>query len=211
MSAAVRTVFVVDDDPSVRKSLARLLTSTGHRVDTFASAGEFLRRKGRPPGAACMILDLSMPEVGGLELQQALLDANFTLPIVFATGHAQVPDSVRAMKLGAVDFLTKPVDEAHLLTAVARALALDEARAHADAARMALARRQGRLTPRERQVFSLVVTGMLNKQIAWRLGASERTIKAHRARVMQKMQANSVAALVRMADRLDSAAAGAAH
>jgi FixJ family two-component response regulator len=211
MSAAVRTVFVVDDDPSVRKSLARLLTSTGHRVDTFASAGEFLRRKGRPPGAACMILDLSMPEVGGLELQQALLDANFALPIVFATGHAQVPDSVRAMKLGAVDFLTKPVDEAHLLTAVARALALDEARAHADAARMALARRQGRLTPRERQVFSLVVTGMLNKQIAWRLGASERTIKAHRARVMQKMQANSVAALVRMADRLDSAAAGAAH
>jgi FixJ family two-component response regulator len=204
MSAA-KTVFVVDDDPSVRKSLARLLTSTGHRVDTFASAGDFLRRKPRPPGAACMILDLRMPEVDGLELHTLLREANSTLPVVFATGHGEVPDSVRAMKLGAVDFLTKPVDETQLLTAVERALALDEARTRAEAARAALAKRQGRLTPRERQVFSLVVTGMLNKQIAGRLGASERTIKAHRARVMQKMQADSVAALVRIADRLDTA------
>jgi FixJ family two-component response regulator len=206
MSPVARTVFVVDDDPSVRKSMARLLTSNGHRVDTFASAAEFLRRKVRPAGAACLILDLRMPEVDGLELQAQLRDATPNLPIVFATGHGDVPDSVQAMKLGAVDFLTKPVDETQLLTAVARALALDEARARAEATRMALARRQGRLTPRERQVFSLVVTGMLNKQIAWRLGASERTIKAHRARVMQKMQADSVAALVRMADRLESAA-----
>jgi FixJ family two-component response regulator len=206
MSAVARTVFVVDDDPSVRKSLARLLTSTGHRVDTFPSAGEFLRRKGQPPGAACVILDLSMPEVDGLELQAQLREISPTLPVVFASGHGEVPDSVQAMKLGAVDFLTKPIDETQLLSAVARALALDEERAQAEAARMALAKRQGRLTPRERQVFSLVVTGMLNKQIAGRLGASERTIKAHRARVMQKMQANSVAALVRMADRLEGAA-----
>ncbi len=211
MSPVPRTVFVVDDDPSVRKSLARLLTSAGHRADTFASAAEFLRRKPRPAGAACLILDLRMPDVDGLELQAALRDSGPTLPIIFATGHGDVPDSVRAMKLGAVDFLTKPVDETQLLTAVNKALALDEARAQAEAARTALARRQGRLTPRERQVFSLVVTGMLNKQIAWRLGASERTIKAHRARVMQKMQADSVAALVRMADRLDTQATGTAH
>lgn len=211
MSAAVRTVLVVDDDPSVRKALARLLTSTGHRVETFASAGEFLRRKGRSAGPTCLILDLCMPDVDGLELQAMLHDAYPTLPIIFASGHGEVPDSVRAMKLGAVDFLTKPVDEAQLLTAVARALALDEARAQTEGARIALARRQGRLTPRERQVFSLVVTGMLNKQIAWRLGASERTIKAHRARVMQKMQADSVAALVRMADRLDGATPAGVH
>jgi FixJ family two-component response regulator len=206
MSAVARTVFVVDDDASVRKSLARLLTATGHRVDTFASAGEFLRRKGRPPGATCLILDLCLPDVDGLEVQAQLHDANAALPVIFATGHGEVPDSVRAMKLGAVDFLTKPIDETQLLTAVARALALDQERARAEAARQALAQRRARLTPRERQVFSLVVTGMLNKQIAGRLGASERTIKAHRARVMQKMQANSVAALVRMADRLEVAA-----
>ena len=130
-AAAAKTVFVVDDDPSIRKSMARLLTSTGHRVDTFASAGDFLRRKRRPPGAACMILDLRMPDLDGLELQALLREANPTLPVVFATGHGEVPDSVRAMKLGAVDFLTKPVDETQLLTAVARALALDEARAQA--------------------------------------------------------------------------------
>lgn len=202
MSALPRTVFVVDDDPSIRKALARLLTSTGHRVDTFASAGEFLRRGARPPGTACAILDVCMPEVGGLDLQAMLEAGAAPMPILFATGYGDIPASVRAMKQGAVDFLTKPVDEVQLLSAVKRALAIDEARGRAEAARAALAKRLGRLTPRERQVLALVVTGMLNKQIAGRLGASERTIKAHRARVMQKMEVGSVAELVRIADRL---------
>jgi FixJ family two-component response regulator len=202
MKGPSRTVFVVDDDASVRKSLARLLTTTGHRVDTFGSAGEFLKRGPRPPGPACLILDLSMPEVSGLDLQAMLHDSGTSLPVLFATGHGDVPASVRAMKQGAVDFLTKPIDEAELLAAVGRALSLDEERGQAEAALAVLEERQARLTPRERQVLGLVVTGMLNKQIAGRLGASERTIKAHRARVMQKMQAGSVAELVRMADRL---------
>jgi FixJ family two-component response regulator len=197
------TVFVVDDDDSVRRALSRLLNSAGYRVEGFRSSTEFLHRATeRPEGPACVILDLRMPDLGGLELQALLHSANNSLPILFATAHGDVPTSVRAMKSGAVDFLTKPIEEVELFAAVRRALALDEDRRRARAAQAALTHRLSRLTPREHQVLSLVVTGMLNKQIAGRLGTSERTIKVHRARVMQKMEAASVADLVRIADRL---------
>ncbi|HUL04662.1 MAG TPA: response regulator [Gemmatimonadales bacterium] len=197
------TVFVVDDDDSVRKGLTRLLSSAGYRVDAFRSAKEFLARgTPRPDGPACVILDLCMPDLGGLELQDLLQAANVPLPILFATGHGDVPSSVRAMKGGAVDFLTKPIEEADLFAAVRRAVAMDDDGRRTRAAQAALTQRLSRLTPREHQVLALVVTGMLNKQIAGQLGTSERTIKVHRARVMQKMEATSVADLVRIADRL---------
>ena len=196
-------VFVVDDDASVRKSLERLLTSVGYRVQTFESARDFL---GRPQtsegGPQCLILDIRMPGVSGLDLQTSLRSSGATIPIIFSTGFGDVSSSVRAMKIGAVDFLTKPIDEEELLAAVERGLTLDAEMRRVDAVMTVLTTRQGRLTPRENQVFALVVTGMLNKQIAGRLGTCERTIKVHRARIMKKMEAGSVADLVRMADRL---------
>lgn len=196
-------VYVVDDDASVRRSLARLLGSAGYRVRAYASARDFLaRERGDAEGPACLILDLRMPDVGGLDLQTLLQENGRTLPILFATAFGDVGSSVRAMKMGAVDFLTKPIDEHELLSVVERALALDAERRRVAAVLRALNQRLGRLTPREREVFGLVVTGMLNKQIAARLGTTERTIKAHRARVMRKMEAASVAELVRMADEL---------
>ena len=197
------TVFVVDDDDSVRKALTRLLGSSGYHVDAYRSAHEFLARGTQlPEGPACVILDLAMPDLNGLDLQALLQAANVPLPILFVTGHGDIPSSVRAMKGGAVDFLTKPIDETELFDAVRRAVALDDERRRTQAAQEALAQRLARLTPRELQVLALVVTGMLNKQIAGQLGTSERTIKVHRARVMQKMEAGSVADLVRIADRL---------
>jgi len=203
MKTQETTVFVVDDDDSVRKALTRLLGGAGYRVDPYRSARDFLARANQlPEGPACVILDLCMPDVSGLELQTLLQAANVPLPVLFATAHGDVPSSVRAMKGGAVDFLTKPIEEAELFAAVRRALAMDDERRRARAAQAALGGRLARLTPREHQVLSLVVTGMLNKQIAGRLGTSERTIKVHRARVMQKMEATSVADLVRIADRL---------
>ena len=196
-------VFIVDDDASVRKSLERLLTSVGYRVQTFESARDFL---GRPQtsegGPQCLILDIRMPGVSGLDLQTSLRSSGATIPIIFSTGFGDVSSSVRAMKIGAVDFLTKPIDEEELLAAVERGLTLDAEMRRVDAVMTVLTTRQGRLTPRENQVFALVVTGMLNKQIAGRLGTCERTIKVHRARIMKKMEAGSVADLVRMADRL---------
>ena len=197
------TVFVVDDDDSVRKALTRLLSASGYRVDTYRSASDFLARAHkRPDGPACVILDLFMPDLSGLELQAVLQAASVPLPILFVTGHGDIPSSVRAMKGGAVDFLTKPIEEAELFAAVRRAVALDDDGRRTRAAQATLNQRLSRLTPREHQVLGLVVTGLLNKQIAGRLGTSERTIKVHRARVMQKMEAKSVADLVRMADRL---------
>ncbi len=197
------TVYVVDDDASVRKSLERLLGSVGYRVQTYGSAREFLAHPRLSlEGPQCVILDIRMPGIGGLELQLSLRDSGASLPIVFATGFGDVTSSVRAMKIGAVDFLTKPIDHQELLAAVERGLALDKELRRANALLGALKKRVARLTPRERQVFALVVTGMLNKQIAGRLGTCERTIKVHRARIMRKMEAGSVAALVRMAVRL---------
>jgi FixJ family two-component response regulator len=190
-------VYVVDDDESVRKSLARLIRSVGLPVETFPSAQAFLDapRADRP---SCLILDLRLPGASGLELQTALGDAGRTLPIIFISGVATVPASVRAMKGGALDFLQKPFDEAELLDRIRQALSRShEARAE-HARRDAVQRRLDALTPRERQVLDLVVAGKLNKQIAAELGAAEKTIKIHRGRVMRKMQAESVADLVRM-------------
>ena len=197
--AAAPRVFVVDDDPSVRKSLARLLKAAGYEVEAFASARGFLARE---PYAdhCCLVLDVRMPDLTGLDLQKALVSAGRRMSIVFATGHIDVPGSVRAMKHGAVDVLTKPVDAKDLLAAIQRALAKDLGDRAAETRLASIRERIKMLTPREAAVFALVVTGMLNKQIAFELGVGEKTIKVHRARVMEKMRAQSVAELVRLAD-----------
>jgi FixJ family two-component response regulator len=192
---------VVDDEASVRKAVARLLDAAGYRSECFAEPGRFLAR---PPhdGPSCLVLDIQMPEMSGLELQARLSDAGHALPIIFVTGHGDIPTSVRAMRQGALDFLTKPFGSEQLLGAVEAALARDRAGLAERRELESLIGRHRLLTPREREVFALVVQGMLNKQVARRLGASEKTIKAHRGRVMEKMQAGSVADLVRMSDRL---------
>ena len=192
-------VFVVDDDTSVRRSLARLIKAAGHEVEAFGSARDFLAR---PPSQtpACLVLDVQMPELGGLELQDMLARGGQFLATVFITGYGDVSASVRAMKGGAVDFLTKPVDKRELLEAIGRALAR-AGQAYRDANRLAEVRsRMKTLTPREAEVLALVVTGMLNKQVAFELGVSEKMVKVHRARVMAKMRAGSLAELVRLAD-----------
>ena len=193
------TVYVVDDDESVRKATARLLKSVGFRVETFASARDFLDQD-RDDVLGCLVVDIRMPGMSGLELQQELLRANVDIPIVFLTAHGDVPMTVRAMKSGAVDFLPKSVSEQTLLDAVQQALD-QHARTRSEAAELAeLRRRIEKLTAREREVMALVVTGLLNKQIAKRLGIAEATVKLHRRQVMQKTGADSVAELVRLAD-----------
>ena len=195
------TVYVVDDDVGIGRALCRLIRSVGLDAVAFSSAQAFLDHP-RPAGPACLVLDVRMPGLGGLDLQAKLGDARHTLPIVFITGHGNVPTSVRAMKGGAVDFLQKPFNEDELIAAVQRALALSRQAQCEAAARAEVERRVRTLTPRERQVMALVVKGLLNKQIAAELGAAEKTVKVHRGRVMQKMQASSVADLVRMAERI---------
>lgn len=190
-------MYVVDDDTSVRTALTRLIRSVGLQAVAFPSAQGFLD-SAPPRQPACLVLDLRLPGLGGLELQSRLGQAQEARPIIFLTGHGNVPASVRAMKGGAVDFLQKPVDEEELLSAIQRALALSRRALAEGKDRAEIQRRLDTLTPREREVFELVITGMLNKQIAGALGAAEKTIKVHRARVMQKMQASSVADLVRM-------------
>jgi len=194
-------VFVVDDDALVRRSLERLILSVGLRVKTFSSASEFLESQ-RPDGPGCIVLDVRMPGLSGLDLQQELSAAGLDMPVVFVTGHGTVPMSVRAMKAGAVDFLQKPIDDQVLLDAVQRAIDQDRQAREEQAGLQELERRLDSLTPREREVFALVVSGLLNKQIGGELGTSEKTIKVHRARVMQKMQADSLADLVRMGEKL---------
>jgi FixJ family two-component response regulator len=194
------TVFIVDDDQSVRTALARLMRSASLHAETFASAKEFLERE-HPDGPGCMVLDLSMPGSTGLELQQDMAAADIDLPIVFLTGHGNVPSSVKALKSGAVDFLEKPVDDDRLLSAIKGAVE-QSIRRRRDRARLSEIRgRVARLTQRELQVFRLVVQGKLNKQVAGELGMSEKTVKVHRARVMQKMEADSLAELVLLAKR----------
>jgi FixJ family two-component response regulator len=196
------TVFLVDDDASVRRALTRLIKSAGYAVQAFASARDFLDHDhAAGEGPACLVLDVRMPDLSGLDVQRELQAANTLLPIIFITGHGDVPMSVKAMKEGAVDFLPKPIHDKELLPAIAQALA----RAHHDLQQRQeledIQRRVQTLTPRERQVMALVVRGLLNKQIAFELGTVEKTVKVHRARVMEKMEVQSLAELVRLAER----------
>ena len=193
-------VLVVDDDASVRKSMARLAASVGYRVEVFGSAREFLARE-PANGPCCLVLDVEMEGDSGLDLQAALAATGRRLPIVFVSGRVDVPMSVQAMKGGAVDLLTKPVDEEDLLAAIRRAVAKDIEDREAAASVDEIRQRANTLTPREADVLALVVTGMLNKQIGSELGIVEQTVKVHRARAMAKMRAGSVAELVRLADR----------
>jgi RNA polymerase sigma factor (sigma-70 family) len=197
-------VFIVDDDASVRRSLERLVRSVGLRGEPFASALEFLQCWQRQPadGPSCLVLDVRMPALSGLALQEALTAAGHRLPIIFITGHGDITMSVRAMKAGAVDFLAKPFNDQDLLEAIQEALARDQQTRHEQATLQDIQRRVALLTPREREVLALVVAGLLNKQIAAALGTSEKTVKVHRARVMQKMQVVSVAQLVLLAEKV---------
>jgi FixJ family two-component response regulator len=195
-------VFVVDDDASIRKALTRLIKSAGYDVTTFASAREFLDHVKSAEQPACLVLDVRMPGLSGLDLQAELQNSSATLPIVFMTGHGDIPMSVRAMKAGAVDFLPKPVKDTELLRAIEQARARAERERAASDELETLRCRLATLTPREREVMAWVVRGLLNKQIAYELGTVEKTIKVHRARVMEKMQVESLAELVRVAQRL---------
>ena len=194
-------VFVVDDDASVREALQRLVRSAGLKVEAFASAEAFLNRA-RPEEPSCLVLDVRLPDLSGLDLQRRMVDANNDMPIVFITGHGDVPTTVRAMKAGAVEFLTKPLVEGDVLESIRAALARDRAVRDRHAETADLRARYASLTPREQEVMSWVVSGLLNKQIAGELGISEETVKVHRGHVMRKMEADSVAALVRMSGRL---------
>jgi FixJ family two-component response regulator len=201
MMATKPTIFIVDDDPSIRLALENLVSSIGQQARTYAAAQDFLRDCPRNP-AGCLVLDVQMPGLSGLDLQSELSHAGIHLPIIFITGHGDIPTTVRAMKAGAVEFLTKPVSDSELLAAINQALERDRL-ARADRAGVAeLRARYDQLTHKEREVMELVVRGLLNKQIALELNNSEITIKQHRGKVMQKMRAESFADLVRMAERL---------
>ena len=195
-------VFVVDDDASVRDAVQRLISSVGLRVETFGSTREFLDSK-RPEAPSCLVLDVRLPGASGLELQRDLTAANVHIPIIFITGHADVPMTVRAMKAGAVEFLTKPFRGQELLDAIQEAIAKDRLAWNERAQMADLRARYDSLTPREKEVLMLVASGLLNKQVGAELGTSELTIKTHRGRVMQKMGADSLADLVRMAERIN--------
>lgn len=205
MSEARAAVFVVDDDPSMRRSLDTLLRSVGLEVHLFSSAQEFMQAQ-RPDAPGCLVLDVRLPGMSGLAFQQELAKAGVALPVIFVTGHGDVPMTVRAMKAGAAEFLTKPFDDQVMLDAVHAAIERDRARRRDLASLSELQARYRALTERERQVMSLVVAGRVNKQIAADLGLSLVTVKVHRGQVMRKMAASSVAELVRMADRLGPSA-----
>jgi FixJ family two-component response regulator len=201
MTAPEATVFVVDDDPSVRRGIARLVKSAGYTSQGFPSAREFLDAE-LPQCPGCLVLDVRMPGPSGLDLQDELAARGISIPIIFITGHGDVPTSVRAMKAGAVDFLEKPFEDQALLDLIRRSIARDREKRAEHARIDSIRERIDSLTPREREVFELVITGMLNKQIAYDLGASEKTIKVHRGRVMRKMGVESVAELVRLAQQV---------
>lgn len=203
------TVFLVDDDPSVRRGLSRLLRFANYNVETYECSTDFLRRvrprhdsPSLPPScrSSCLVLDIRMPDVSGMELQEALGKGDYCIPIIFITGHGDIPTSVNAMKKGAIDFLPKPVDRDALLAAVRTAMEKDAACRQSYTRRSRIQRLIARLTPREREVMTLVVAGRLNKQIAADLDISVKTVKVHRGRVMEKMAAQSVAELVRLAE-----------
>jgi len=203
MTESHTTVFVVDDDASVRKSLVRLLKSAGYHTESFGSADEFLDHWKHKPSPGCLLLDIQMPGLDGLQLQQKLQATTHGIPIIFITGHGDIPLSVTAMKAGAVDFFSKPFNDEKLLKAVREAIQRDRQERTEGAERAAVTQRFETLTPREREVMALVVQGLLNKQVAFALGASEKTIKIHRRRVMEKMKVPSVADLVRTAEKIN--------
>lgn len=202
-------VFVVDDDPSVRSSLEFLISTVGLQVDSFDSAEAFLRRK-PPEGPSCLVLDVRLRGLSGLDFQRELSSRNIRIPIVFITGHGDIPMCARAMKGGAVEFLTKPFRDQDLLDAIRIGLERDQAMRDHDKGLTELQQRFESLTPREREVISMVALGMLNKQIAGQLGTSENTVKVHRSRAMEKMHAPSVAELVRMLEKLKDSSPKAA-
>ena len=205
-SDPIPIVFVVDDDVSVRESLEALIRFVGWQPETFASAEEFLTRP-RPVAPCCLVLDVSLPELNGLELQKLIATDRIDMPIIFITGHGDIPMTVQAMKAGAVEFLTKPINDDALLSAIKSAVTRSAAALDDQAELQALRQRHESLTPREREVMRLVVAGMLNKQIGMKLGISEITVKAHRGKMMQKMKAESLADLVKTAVRLGLAPA----
>ena len=202
MKDAAPMVYVVDDDPSVRRAIKRLIESIGLRVELFGSAQEFMSGKTRPDVPSCLVVDIRLPGISGLDFQQELTKACIHIPIIFITAHGDVPMTVRAMKAGAVEFLTKPFRDQDLLDAIQLGLERDRARRQQEAEIAVLEERFESLTQREREVITMVVAGNLNKQIAAEIGTTENTVKVHRSRAIDKMQAQSLADLVRMAERL---------
>jgi FixJ family two-component response regulator len=194
------TVFVIDDDASVRKSLSRLLRSAGYTTETFACAEEFLGRD-HYNGIGCLLLDVQMPGLSGMGLQKELNRADYHMPIIFITGHGDIPMSVEAMKKGAVDFLTKPFQDRELLQAIEKAIEKDTYGRAEYEETLDIRRRMDRLTPRENEILRYIITGMLNKQIAYDLKIAEKTVKIHRSRIMEKLEIDSVAELVRLAEK----------
>ena len=202
MAECIPIVFVVDDDPSIRGSLSLLLSSAGYGVKTFASAKEFLESERGTAGPSCLVLDVKMPGLSGLDLQEELRSRNYAIPLIFMTGHGDIPMSVQAMKKGAVDFLSKPFDDGQLLDAVKEAL-LKDSQARADLNEQKhIMQRLDSLTTREHEILTYLITGMLNKQIADELKISERTVKAHRKQVFDKMSVNSIVELVRLSEKV---------